>query len=166
MTLSLCFLSIVCPVAFLFNWIGFFLSFCLTTSAAGRYGAISGFGLSLIKWILIVRVRRGAHTHKHRHYTAHIQTHKMWFYVRTTTQKPQTPLWYFNVVSVVVGFLALHYFLKDLLEGSLKCRSSLSETSAGHIYSNQSFLSFCWVSSSPHISPVTLMDSTGCGGCS
>jgi len=43
-------------VAFLFNWIGFFLSFCLTTSAAGRYGAISGFGLSLIKWVLIVRV--------------------------------------------------------------------------------------------------------------
>lgn len=45
------------PVAFLFNWIGFFLSFCLTSSAAGRYGAISGFGLSLIKWVLIVRVR-------------------------------------------------------------------------------------------------------------
>lgn len=45
-----------CAVAFLFNWIGFFLSFCLTTSAAGRYGAVSGFGLSLIKWILIVRV--------------------------------------------------------------------------------------------------------------
>lgn len=44
-------------MAFLFNWIGFFLSFCLTTSAAGRYGAVSGFGLSLIKWILIVRVR-------------------------------------------------------------------------------------------------------------
>lgn len=32
-----------------------------------------------------------------------------------TTQKPQTPLWYFNVVSVVVSVLALHYFLKDLL---------------------------------------------------
>uniref|UniRef100_A0A7N6BSB5 Nedd4 family interacting protein 1 n=1 Tax=Anabas testudineus TaxID=64144 RepID=A0A7N6BSB5_ANATE len=47
----LCFFT----VAFLFNWIGFFLSFCLTTSAAGRYGAISGFGLSLIKWVLIVR---------------------------------------------------------------------------------------------------------------
>ncbi|XP_054610916.1 NEDD4 family-interacting protein 1-like isoform X1 [Dunckerocampus dactyliophorus] len=42
-------------MAFLFNWIGFFLSFCLTTSAAGRYGAVSGFGLSLIKWVLIVR---------------------------------------------------------------------------------------------------------------
>jgi hypothetical protein len=48
--------SLYSSVAFLFNWIGFFLSFCLTTSAAGRYGAISGFGLSLIKWILIVRV--------------------------------------------------------------------------------------------------------------
>ncbi|KAB5565450.1 hypothetical protein PHYPO_G00241710 [Pangasianodon hypophthalmus] len=42
-------------MAFLFNWIGFFLSFCLTTSAAGRYGAVSGFGLSLVKWVLIVR---------------------------------------------------------------------------------------------------------------
>ncbi|XP_034033932.1 NEDD4 family-interacting protein 1-like isoform X2 [Thalassophryne amazonica] len=42
-------------MAFLFNWIGFFLSFCLTASVAGRYGAISGFGLSIIKWILIVR---------------------------------------------------------------------------------------------------------------
>ncbi|XP_016094828.1 NEDD4 family-interacting protein 2-like [Sinocyclocheilus grahami] len=42
-------------VAFLFNWIGFCLSFCLTNTIAGRYGAICGFGLSLIKWILIVR---------------------------------------------------------------------------------------------------------------
>lgn len=83
--------SILCPVAFLFNWIGFFLSFCLTTSAAGRYGAISGFGLSLIKWILIVRVRQGGLTHTH--YTAHIQTHKMWFYERTNNSKaPNTTL--------------------------------------------------------------------------
>lgn len=42
-------------MAFLFNWIGFCLSFCLTNTIAGRYGAICGFGLSLIKWILIVR---------------------------------------------------------------------------------------------------------------
>ncbi|XP_072110836.1 NEDD4 family-interacting protein 1-like isoform X4 [Mobula birostris] len=42
-------------VAFIFNWIGFFLTFCSTNTIAGRYGAISGFGLSLIKWILIVR---------------------------------------------------------------------------------------------------------------
>ncbi|XP_007900729.1 NEDD4 family-interacting protein 1 isoform X2 [Callorhinchus milii] len=42
-------------IAFVFNWIGFFLSFCSTNTIAGRYGAISGFGLSLLKWILIVR---------------------------------------------------------------------------------------------------------------
>uniref|UniRef100_H3CU64 Nedd4 family interacting protein 1 n=1 Tax=Tetraodon nigroviridis TaxID=99883 RepID=H3CU64_TETNG len=42
-------------VAFLFNWIGFFLSFFLTSCPPSRNGAISGFGLSLIKWVLIVR---------------------------------------------------------------------------------------------------------------
>lgn len=64
--LTCCF-SPAFSVAFLFNWIGFFLSFCLTTSAAGRYGAISGFGLSLIKWILIVRVSCVVQNHVHRH---------------------------------------------------------------------------------------------------
>lgn len=33
-----------------------------------------------------------------------------------TTQKPKTPLWYFNVGSVVAGLLALHYFLKDFFK--------------------------------------------------
>ncbi|XP_044534917.1 NEDD4 family-interacting protein 2-like [Gracilinanus agilis] len=42
-------------MAFIFNWIGFCLSFCTTNSIAGRYGALCGFGLSLTKWILIVR---------------------------------------------------------------------------------------------------------------
>ncbi|CAO2591821.1 NEDD4 family-interacting protein 2 (Fragment) [Lemmus lemmus] len=42
-------------MAFIFNWLGFCLSFCVTNTIAGRYGAICGFGLSLIKWILIVR---------------------------------------------------------------------------------------------------------------
>ncbi|KAM9781738.1 NEDD4 family-interacting protein 1-like [Syngnathus typhle] len=42
-------------LAFLFNWIGYLISVCLTTSAAGRCGAASGFGLSLFKWLLIVR---------------------------------------------------------------------------------------------------------------
>uniref|UniRef100_A0A2K5EU21 Nedd4 family interacting protein 2 n=1 Tax=Aotus nancymaae TaxID=37293 RepID=A0A2K5EU21_AOTNA len=42
-------------MAFIFSWLGFCLSFCITNTIAGRYGAICGFGLSLIKWILIVR---------------------------------------------------------------------------------------------------------------
>ncbi|XP_008574308.1 PREDICTED: NEDD4 family-interacting protein 2 [Galeopterus variegatus] len=42
-------------MAFIFNWLGFCLSICITNTIAGRSGAICGFGLSLIKWILIVR---------------------------------------------------------------------------------------------------------------
>uniref|UniRef100_A0A3Q4GVS8 Nedd4 family interacting protein 1 n=1 Tax=Neolamprologus brichardi TaxID=32507 RepID=A0A3Q4GVS8_NEOBR len=104
-------------MAFLFNWIGFFLSFCLTTSAAGRYGAISGFGLSLVKWILIVRVRDAditQHTYKH------INCGLMY---AQANQKPQTPLWYFNAISVVAGLLAPNCFLKDPFEN---CAASLS----------------------------------------
>ncbi|TRZ02396.1 hypothetical protein DNTS_027506 [Danionella cerebrum] len=39
--------SLLFLVAFVFNWIGFCLSFCLSNTIAGRYGAICGFGLSL-----------------------------------------------------------------------------------------------------------------------
>ena len=46
--------------AFLFHQIGFSPSFCLTASAAGRCGAISGFGLFLIKRILLI-VRVATH---------------------------------------------------------------------------------------------------------
>lgn len=42
-------------VAFLFNWLGFLLLLCFCHTVAGRYGAISGFGLSLAKWTLIVK---------------------------------------------------------------------------------------------------------------
>jgi hypothetical protein len=44
-------------IAFFFNWIGFFASICLLPNAAGKYGALSGFGLSMAKWVTIVRVR-------------------------------------------------------------------------------------------------------------
>ena len=45
-----------CPVAFVFNWLGFFAAYCMTKTVAGRYGAISGFGLSVVKWVLILKV--------------------------------------------------------------------------------------------------------------
>ncbi|XP_036615170.1 NEDD4 family-interacting protein 2-like [Trichosurus vulpecula] len=41
-------------MAFLFNWVGFCLSFGVVSSIAGRYGALCGFGHSLTKWILII----------------------------------------------------------------------------------------------------------------
>lgn len=42
-------------VAFLFNWIGFLMLTCFCHTIAARYGALSGFGLSLAKWTLIVK---------------------------------------------------------------------------------------------------------------
>ncbi|KAL1110321.1 hypothetical protein AAG570_007854, partial [Ranatra chinensis] len=42
-------------VTFLFNWIGFLLLMCFCHTVAARYGALSGFGLSLAKWTLIVK---------------------------------------------------------------------------------------------------------------
>jgi len=36
-------------LAFLFNWVGLFATFCCSTTAAARYGGLSGFGLSLVK---------------------------------------------------------------------------------------------------------------------
>lgn len=42
-------------VAFIFNWIGFLLLMCFCRTIASRYGALSGFGLSLAKWTLIVK---------------------------------------------------------------------------------------------------------------
>ncbi|ERL85109.1 NEDD4 family-interacting protein 1-like [Dendroctonus ponderosae] len=41
-------------VAFVFNWIGFLLLMCFCHTIASRYGALSGFGLSLAKWTFIV----------------------------------------------------------------------------------------------------------------
>lgn len=41
--------------AFVFNWIGLLGSLCITESIAGRLGAMSGFGLSLVKWVAIMK---------------------------------------------------------------------------------------------------------------
>ncbi|XP_032227036.2 NEDD4 family-interacting protein 1-like [Nematostella vectensis] len=49
-------LFVMCfAMAFLFNWLGFFAAYCLTRTVASRYGAISGFGLSMVKWVLILK---------------------------------------------------------------------------------------------------------------
>jgi len=42
-------------LAFLFNWVGLFATFCCSATAAARYGGLSGFGLSLVKWITMMR---------------------------------------------------------------------------------------------------------------
>lgn len=42
-------------LTFLFNWMGFLLITCACHNIAARYGALSGFGLSLAKWTMIVK---------------------------------------------------------------------------------------------------------------
>lgn len=42
-------------VAFFFNWVGFFASICLLPNAAGKYGALSGLGLSIAKWVTMIK---------------------------------------------------------------------------------------------------------------
>jgi len=42
-------------ISFLFNWLGFLLSLCLSNTVAGRCGALSGLGLSIVKWVVIAR---------------------------------------------------------------------------------------------------------------
>ena len=43
-------------VAFVFNWVGFLAGYCFSNSMSAQYGAVSGFGLSLVKWAFIVKV--------------------------------------------------------------------------------------------------------------
>ncbi|XP_065201221.1 NEDD4 family-interacting protein 2 isoform X2 [Planococcus citri] len=42
-------------LALVFNWVGFLLLMCFCHTVAARYGALSGFGLSLAKWTIIVK---------------------------------------------------------------------------------------------------------------
>ena len=42
-------------MSFLFNWLGFLMSLCITNTIAGRCGALAGLGLSMVKWVAIVK---------------------------------------------------------------------------------------------------------------
>lgn len=42
-------------LTFLFNWMGFLLITCACHNIAARYGSLSGFGLSLAKWTMIMK---------------------------------------------------------------------------------------------------------------
>ncbi|CAF0730103.1 unnamed protein product [Didymodactylos carnosus] len=42
-------------VSFFFNWVGFLAVVCLIPTISARFGAMSGFGLSMAKWITVMR---------------------------------------------------------------------------------------------------------------
>ena len=50
-----CFFSLKSIIAFFFNWLGFLAVVCLIPTIAARFGAMSGFGLSVAKWITVMR---------------------------------------------------------------------------------------------------------------
>lgn len=49
-------------LAFFFNWIGFFIGYCILMNLAGRYGAMTGLGLSLVNWLFYVKYARDEET--------------------------------------------------------------------------------------------------------
>lgn len=42
-------------LSFVFNWVGFLLSLCISNTVAGYCGALSGLGISIVKWVAIVK---------------------------------------------------------------------------------------------------------------
>jgi len=42
-------------LVFMFDWIGLLINICLVPNIAARYGALSGMGLSFIKWLTIMK---------------------------------------------------------------------------------------------------------------
>eukprot|EP00053_Salpingoeca_punica_P006943 m.64494 g.64494 ORF g.64494 m.64494 type:complete len:194 (+) comp13928_c0_seq1:254-835(+) len=49
--------SFICTflVSFFLNWVGYLLCFCMSTSIAARSGALSGFGLALVKVTFLLK---------------------------------------------------------------------------------------------------------------
>eukprot|EP01137_Pigoraptor_chileana_P010659 Opistho-2@60526 len=42
-------------VSFFFNWIGYLVAYCMSTTLAGQCGALAGFGLDMVKIGLLIR---------------------------------------------------------------------------------------------------------------
>lgn len=47
-------------LAFFFNWIGLLFAICFFNTIAGRCGALSGLGLSIVKWVAIFKHNKWA----------------------------------------------------------------------------------------------------------
>jgi len=42
-------------MSFIFNWIGFLVSYCFFNNLSSSYGAVAGFGLSIVKWGFLMK---------------------------------------------------------------------------------------------------------------
>lgn len=94
-------------VAFIFNWIGFLLLMCFCHTIASRYGALSGFGLSLAKWTFIVQ---------HSTELASKDNSWLWWLIMTFGEYFKLIVYYSNIHTLQIYLpsrLSFHYNLKN-----------------------------------------------------
>lgn len=91
-------------IAFFFNWLGFLAVVCLIPTIAARFGAMSGFGLSVAKWITVMRY----HEFNNTTYTGLGNTSSTFH--RTTVHDPAQ-----NFVFAIVLFAGFFLFVRGLI---------------------------------------------------
>lgn len=91
-------------IAFFFNWLGFLAVVCLIPTIAARFGAMSGFGLSVAKWITVMRYHEF-------HNTSYIgQNNTPVLYQRPAIHDPAQ-----NFVFAIVLFAGFFLFVRGLI---------------------------------------------------
>ncbi|CAF1168598.1 unnamed protein product [Adineta steineri] len=91
-------------IAFFFNWLGFLAVVCLIPSIAARFGAMSGFGLSVAKWIVVMRY------HEFNTHSPFMNGHGPTSLHRTTMHDPAQ-----NFVFAIVLFAGFFLFIRGLI---------------------------------------------------
>ena len=91
-------------IAFFFNWLGFLAVVCLIPTIAARFGAMSGFGLSVAKWITVMRYHEF-------HNSPYISANNMSVpYQRPAVHDPAQ-----NFVFAIVLFAGFFLFVRGLI---------------------------------------------------
>uniref|UniRef100_H2Z8W6 Nedd4 family interacting protein 1 n=1 Tax=Ciona savignyi TaxID=51511 RepID=H2Z8W6_CIOSA len=70
-----CMFMLAFLLAFFFNWLGFFIGYCILLNLSGRYGAMSGFGLSVVNWLMYLK-----YTHQDQRYFQEEKLFMWWFF--------------------------------------------------------------------------------------
>nr|XP_026694677.1 NEDD4 family-interacting protein 1-like [Ciona intestinalis] len=70
-----CMFMLAFLLAFFFNWLGFFIGYCILLNLSGRYGAMSGFGLSVVNWLMYLK-----YTHQDQRYFHDEKLFMWWFF--------------------------------------------------------------------------------------
>ena len=90
-------------IAFFFNWLGFLAVVCLIPTIAARFGAMSGFGLSVVKWVTVMRYHEFNNS-------SSIGTHFLASGHRSPTHDPAQ-----NFVFALVLFAGFFLFIRGLI---------------------------------------------------